>query len=219
MSESIVENESYSLRSIRLEDIFKSNHTEIWNEFLAIKDQLHPKHGFLVSDTSALLKYHDFGINKPISFETSQNSYQMKNEEMFFLSNILENEGQLGKTYHTSFWIYNEGESFGQDQSQGHIFYDKIFDQKSHWFGFKRPGENFQINKNWTLVESELIFSEPIAKHLIIFKKNTSLGITTYLKDLLLYEKGLQVYKEMEIDGKPYLFYNNHRIPKYKNDD
>lgn len=209
----LYEDEKWYLGEIDTANFFYQTNQDELAYFEQHKDEYTLKNGFLVNNPTSYFKYNKFGFTQEISF--SSNSYSLEiDDDLFTLLAILkQDEIQLGKEYIARYWIYNDGENYGQDMAKGLTFFDKAYDNQSHWLApIYKPLSSFDIQGNWSLVELKFTYTEPMADHLLIFNKNYIGDNKTYIKDLLIYEKGLLIYKEYEVNGQKYLFKNNHRI-------
>lgn len=115
--------------------------------------------------------------------------------------------------YITRFWIYNDGENFGQDCLNGMIFFMKEKDGKEDWIlPVYDARTSHEINGNWTLAEVVLSDIDKAADYKLIIKGPDRSELSYYIDDLLFYDSRLDVYREVSGVSDLFLFHNNHKI-------
>jgi hypothetical protein len=207
----IEENSTFALYEISYDLLFFESNSEEIKHFDIIKSSLYKKNDFLVSDTNQIFFFETYNQPPQIDFDTNTNSRVINNNEYHELFKIPIHSLIQGEYYKCRFWIYNHGSNFGQDATRGFIFFNQIRPDGSHnWLEPTiTPSESFEINKNWTMVETGLFYGDPTSEYLLILRRSKETDKPFFIKDFLLYNNKLMIYKEQ---GNNVLFKNNHRI-------
>lgn len=207
----IYDGDDFAFYEISKEELFSETNSEEINRFQDQRDELIEKDGFLVSDTTKHFQFNDFGNPFPIDFENNSNSAISKQKQYFNLLTIEPNTLEKGN-YIARFWMYNNGENYGQNQLTGIVFLQKSFEGKLNWVSITDPKESFEINGNWSLVEVPINYDQTDAKYSLVYIGDTKSEKEVYFKDFLFYDAGLEIYKIYSSKDKQFLFKNNHRV-------
>ena len=167
--------------------------------------------GFHVSDSTHILYHNDFDKQKSqIVFEGSGSFESLKkglNELAVFTPNTFEKD----KEYDLSVWMYNgEKDALNlwfrliveeHDTDTDQIFRTTIF-----------PEHSEVIYGNWSLIEGVFKIRNPNSSLKVITIGKNNSKATFHADELLIKEKGIDVYK-MSSDSS-FILHNNHRVRK-----
>lgn len=212
----ILSNEKGSIYSITTEDLFSPASSLDIDHYSIVKEKLHAvSEGILASD-SLWFYYNGFDtLRKDTSF-IGKGSYYGKNGNYNLL--FKENSSRLitGIPYILSYWKYNDGPNYGQGvlNSLGIVTEDK------KWLNSAAPKKSHVICDNWSLFELEFVLefeNSEIEVYEVDYSK-ANLGIRSVIDEILIYPKGLEIYKELHdnkgnllgvvINNQPYMFDN-----------
>jgi hypothetical protein len=122
---------------------------------------------------------------------------------------------EIGRDYTASFWMYNEGENFGQDAMNSRLYVEaKDEAGKIEWLAMMNPAQSIVINGSWSLVEINFTLKTK-AKILSVFINGyEQWEKTIYIDDFLIREKSTDVYRIITEDHGQIteLFKNNQQI-------
>lgn len=216
-AEKFFSNDRFELYRLPVERIFESSAKSRINDFQQkLKNKEVYKAGdFYCSDTSAVYVHE--------GFENSPSSYRMDGEGAYHgelyerkplyivPAGTLKNES----TYQLSFWFSNFGENYGQDLTNVKVHINEIMDNGDRKLLLeKRPASSMVIDGDWSLVEMEFSLKNP-GHEIEVFLRGPWKGKGDYyIDELLLREKGVDVYKVLQRDDDMIngLMKNNHRI-------
>jgi len=210
----LVKRDLYSLYEIDPDVFFENTAGQELTKFNELKDRLFKKDGFLVNDTSLYFKFIDFKSDKTdISISERNGCYFGAQKDFHILFTIEKGYLPLNKKYTARFWMYNDGENFGQDCLGGMNFFQKNTGDKLEWLDpIISAGNSQEINGNWSLVEIPFENIDNNASYELVFKGSDLAEKTIYIDDLLFYDNDLIIYKLINERNKLILFKNNHRI-------
>lgn len=215
--EKLFSTNDYSLYSLSKKSLLKNTSREVIEEFKKIKDELVSRNGFLVmpQDTSAYLHYNSFDDNpQPLSFR-GDGAYSGIKKDYNLLLKFDSLALEKDKEYTASFWMYNEGENFGQDVL-GAMLFLQIEDPsgKIEWTYNTNPSSSAVINGSWSLVEMDFTIPNNDCLASLYLKGDERSLMRFYLDELLIREKNTTCYKIIQSDGDAIkkLFFNNHQI-------
>lgn len=207
----------FSLYSISYEKFLLNDSKNRIADFQSIKDQLYEKNDFLLStnDTSTFLFYDSFENGNSETVHDGKHSLKGELKKYTQVANVNPNKLIEGREYMVSFWMYNLGEKSGQGVLTSNAFVQtKDKNGKVNWISVTNPARSVVIDGAWSLVE--LTFKmPPDAKEVSVFVKGDDKSDKViYIDDLLIREKGVDVYKIMqEKNGSiTELFANNNKI-------
>jgi hypothetical protein len=180
----------------------------IWKEFIDIsQDSISDE--FVLSDNSKYFQFSDFEESEKALTHQGHGSYSgLKKERNSFL-NIPPNTLRKNKEYIASMWMHN-GEKDALNLYLRVIVeeYDAIADE---WFSTTSfPDQAETIDGDWSLVEFTFKVRDSSNEISIISKGKKDAKASLHLDDLLVKEKGLDVYRLNKDNGT--LLYNNHII-------
>lgn len=201
--------EDYSLYEMSQEALLNNDAKEEYNEFVAKKETLFEKEGFLVSDTSLFFNYNDF--NDTTLYQPFEGGIVDVRKQKGYNSIFAIKGEQLkeGSTYIARFWMCNNGKDFGQDYLNGMIFFNKKSEGKEEWiFPLTDARNGHSIHNNWSLVEVELTDIDKNFNYELFIKGPDRSKQYYYIDDLLFYNKDLDIYK---LENQS-LLHNNHKI-------
>jgi hypothetical protein len=210
----LIKRDEYSIYEINPDVFFENTASEEFEKFNEVKNKLFEKDGFLVSDTSLFFKFADYNNpNNNISFYGNNGCYS--GYQKFYNTLFIIKKGvlSLNKKYTARFWMYNEGENFGQDCLTGMIFFRKKKENHIDWLQPVVTATNSQeINGDWSLVEISFEHNDNEAAYDLLFKGSDIAEKIIYIDDFLFYDNDLAVYKLYNFKNKTTLFHNNHWI-------
>jgi hypothetical protein len=212
--------DGYSLYEIDKNSLFKNSIKSELIKFNSKKQFLSEKNGFLVSDTNLYFSYIDFEKYHKPPFENENSCYKGLQRNLNTIFSIKGSELDVTKKYIANFWIYNDGENFGQDCLNGMIFFIKSKAGKEDWIlPIFNAGESHEINGNWSLAEATLSGIEKDADYKLVIKGSDRSKLNYYIDHLLFYDSKLDIYRLISSFNNSYLFHNNHifDIPFYNN--
>jgi hypothetical protein len=210
----LITHEEYSLYEINPEVFFRNTAFEEMQAFANKKDSLFAKNGFLVSDTSQYFSFTDFAkAGCPISFSGNNGCLTDVQRGYHTLFSVKHTALSLHKKYTVRFWMYNDGENYGQDRLAGWIFFQKHKGSSVEWLDPITSGSSsHEINNKWSMVELSFDHADPEADYDLILKCNDIAEQTFYIDELLFYDNDLLIYRLDANKQNTTLFKNNHRI-------
>ncbi len=205
--------EGYSLYEIDKNSLFRNSIMAEFIKFNSKKDLLSEKDGFLVSDTNLYFSYIDFDQYHKPPFEKDNSCFKGLQRNYNTIFSIKGSELDDTKKYIANFWIYNDGENYGQDCLNGMIFFIKSKAGKEDWiFPIFNARESHEINGNWSLAEATLSDIEKDADYKLVVKGSDRSKLNYYIDHLLFYDSKLDIYRLISSTDNIYLFYNNNRL-------
>jgi hypothetical protein len=210
----ISENEEYYLYEMPCDVFFKSNAESEYKHFSEVKNNLIEKSGFLVSDTSKFFTYIDFqSPDEKISFEVNNGCYVGLQKDYNIILSLKKGTLPLNRKYTARFWMYNNGENFGQDCLGGMIFFQKRNGDQVKWLDpIADARYSSEINGDWSLVEISFVNDDSEADYDLTVKGDDYSKLSYHIDDLLFYDSELQIYRVDREMHSYSLFHNNHRI-------
>lgn len=211
----LIERDAYSIYELPVEALFNNTALSELEQFDISKDHLFEKDGFLVSDTSLYFTFIDFEQPETgISFTGDNGCHSSLKKHYNTIFSVEGNKLELNKKYTTRFWMYNEGENYGQDCLAGLIFFQKRTGDKVEWISasYTNAGYSHEIKDAWSLVEVSFECTDNSAIYDLVIKGDDISEKMTYLDDLLFYDNDLMIYKLSGSETSFTLFKNNHRI-------
>ncbi|HQH18696.1 MAG TPA: hypothetical protein PKZ43_04010 [Bacteroidales bacterium] len=210
----IYKNDQYSLCSLDFNTLFENTAKEEITNFNRICHLLKKKNGFLVSDTSSFIYFHDFEEMQNDTSIEGKGAYSGKLKDYNKFGEIPPNTLNTEKEYIASFWMYNNGENYGQDMVSSLAIIQEGEGEGSEWTVVIDPCTSQCINGNWSLVE--LKFKIKDASHLIaiLIKGKDNSKKPIYVDNLLVRESNSIIYKVIEKNNGDItkLFKNNQMI-------
>ncbi len=213
----VYENDQFSLLSLRKDHLFIDSSLNYISSFNEIQDQLVEKGGFLLRkrDKDKFLRFYSYdSLNSDIT-RTGLASYQGNMKDYNFLARLKPLELTEGKTYIFSFWMYNDNDQFGQKALDAFVIFEaKNSNNESKWLINVDPSKSVNIEGQWSLIEIECTIPDSNHEYSVVVKGKGKSKLNCYMDDLLIREKGCDVYKVLKADsqGVTKLFYNNHNI-------
>lgn len=218
-SKLMFDNESYSLYSISKDMLLVDSSNAYLSSFQEHKKNLVAKSGFLVKekDLNKFLLYHSYDSLNGNIIKTGKASYQGELKNYNKLAEIKPFSFKAGQPYIISFWIYNDDEEHGQKAMDGIVFLEhRNTNESLPWPVVYPPSQSVNIDGKWTLVEIEFTSNDDKYGYIVCLKGSDKSVLNCYIDDLLIREKGCDVYKVLKEDnnGVYEMFYNNHRITR-----
>lgn len=210
-------NSDYSLYSLPYNALFVNTSQQEVLSFEKIKNQLAEKNGFLTtSHDSTTVIIFDSYENQPRQISRSgSGAYKGAMKDYNVLEKINANVLKIDKEYVVSFWMYNDGENYGQDALSSTVFVETISQNDSiEWIATTNPVNGFMIDGAWSMVELTFKLTDENDRVSINLKGDDKSKKSFIIDDLLIREKECSVFKiEGETKGRIVeLFKNNHRI-------
>lgn len=218
-SRRIFDSDGYAMYALSKEMLFVDSSDYMISSFNEHKQQLVEKEGFLVKagDDDKYLRFYDYDSLQGEHALSGKGSFQGHLKDYNKIATITPSELEPGKTFVISFWIYNDGKNFGQKALDGLAIIElKDASGQVQWPVIVPPASSVNIDGQWTLVEMELNVPDNKSEYAILIKGNDKSDLDIYVDDLLIREKGCDVYKVLNSNnsGITELFYNNHHIRK-----
>ena len=200
----LYQNQYYELLAIDPIDLFMydSTYIDVYNR---IRDSLFlTKRDFLVNDTSLFFDFYNTNQNKPILEFTKDNFSSGKKSEY----NILykdKSKFDHNRIYNVSFWYYNNAK-----QINNNILVVSEINKKgkSKWTTKSSISKSFNIYDEWSLISVDFKIKKETDMVSIFLKGGWRDEQTIYYNEILVRDKGLNVYKTLPDSA---LFYNNFR--------
>jgi hypothetical protein len=209
--EMIFTSNDYSFYKIEKNVLFKNTYDEELKKYRTLKTKLKSQQGFLTDQPGSFIFYNDFETSpSKIAFE-SKGAYsgikKGKNEFASLKPNSLEKD----KTYVVSAWMYNNHKDA---LNLWFRFMVEEYDEPNNlWYTTTAfPEFSEVIYGNWSLIELEFQIQDPKNKVFIVSKGKDNSKADLHLDDLLIYEKGVLIYKVKRAGSSPVLFKNNQDI-------
>jgi hypothetical protein len=213
-SKVLISNAEYSIYEIQPKAFFENTSFQEINDFNKFKDNLFQKNTFLVSDTTLYFSFLDFKQKSPgISFSENNGCYSGLQRNYNSIFSIEPGTLQVNRNYTTRFWMYNDGENFGQDCLEGMIFFQKRKGDHIEWLNpIITAGTSHEIFGKWSMVELSFDNNTNDMWYDLVIKGNDLSDKSIYIDDLLIFDSELAIYKYLKSDNHYFLFHNNHRI-------
>jgi len=205
----------FSVWSIQKSRLFENNTGEEIRTFKKIQSKLACRNGFLTTDSSSVIVFDSFE-NMPRNIVYSgKGSNKVEGGKNCILMTIEGNKFRADKEYILSFWMYNDGENFGQNAMVSLLLVEEADESDSfRKIASGNPQRSYIMNGNWSLIELPFKISNPAGKVRISLIDNSKKKRTFYIDDLFIKEKDATVYKILKEDNGNIigLFKNNHRM-------
>lgn len=204
---------SFELYQISPEILFESSAEKEIVSFLNIKDKLYENDGFLVTDSSTVILFKKFDDKQSDFVFSGKGSFNGYKKESNLIAEFSPGVLQEGKEYIASTWMYN-----GQLDALNFWFrfiFEEYDQSAEHWeIIYTIPEQSEVIDGDWSLVELQFKVINSNNPTCIKTLGKTIDKLEFYLDDLLIREKGVDVFKPVyNEDGSiRELFKNNHRI-------
>ncbi len=215
--EKFFSNEHFELYRLPVDRIFESSAKSRINDF---QQKLKNKEVYRVgdyysSDSSALFMHEGFEDMPSVNHIDGRGAYHGELYERKPLYRVPAGTLKKDTTYQLSFWFSNFGKNFGQDITNVKVRLNEVMDNGDRKILIElRPASSMAIDGDWSLVEME--FSLKDSGHAIeVFLRGPWKGKGDYyIDELLLREKGVDVYKVLQRDDDIIngLMKNNQRI-------
>ena len=209
----LIERDEYSFYEVDKNTLFENNAHIEFQKFNSKKATLFAKNAFMVSDTSLYFSYTDFDQYKDAPFNKNNACFNGLQKDYSTIFSIKGSELNDSSTYIARFWMYNNGDNFGQDCLNGMIFFTKTKNGKEDWiFPLYNARESHDINGNWSLTEAQLTNIDKEADYSLLIKGSDISKMSFYIDHLLFYDHKLDIYKTNTSTNHSILFHNNHTI-------
>lgn len=206
-------NETANLYSILPEVLFSSSAGEEIEDFEIKKEQLFLNSGFLVEDTTAFLYYDGFENEQSEFVFSGKRAMSGNKKETTLIAEFPAGTFQKGKIYEASAWMFN-GQLDALNFWLRFIFeeYDEVNNSWGITYTITEQSET--INGDWSLVELAFKVNDPSRYTCLKLTGKEIDKVKFYMDDLLVREKGMDVYKVLETQNNSIveLFKNNQRI-------
>jgi hypothetical protein len=199
---------SFNFYQITPDELFKYTAKQEIADFNLIKDSsLIYKNGFYVSDTSKYFYYNSFEHSPyKISFRGKGSGVVKKNTKKTIVDFNPKTFNQE-TSYNLSLWAYNADNNLNEHFHFNLVEYNEkgiVWEQEFY------PELSQLINGDWSLVEFDFKMKNKNNKLKLYTRGSVYSHGNIIYDDLLIYEKPLKIYKEIEKDKE--LFMNNHQI-------
>jgi len=191
----IYENEEFTLYRINPNDLFKNTSAIKIREFNNMKNLLSLRDGFFTNDSSGYFFFNDFENNPFHISRTGKGSYTGLKKNFNKLAHINKNELIPDQSYTASFWMYNQGENFGQDILNSMFILQEKQNNETKWTKIVNPAYSPVIDGDWSLVEMEFSLKDVNTEIDLILKGDDLSDKPVYIDDFLIYKTSTLNYK------------------------
>lgn len=199
----------FELLQINFDDLFSDDRQTVLNEYLSKKPYLIKQDSFYVSGLSRILYYNGFENTQSDTTLRGKGSFVSKKKGKNVFAEFSPNTFQNEKEYDVSIWMFN-----GEKDALNlwfRLIIEEYDENTNQWYTTIIFPESAEvINNNWSLVEGTFTVHNSKNKIYIVSKGKEDSKATLHVDDLLIKEKGIDVFKYDEINKS--LFYNNHKI-------
>ncbi|MBN1951029.1 MAG: hypothetical protein JW801_07485 [Bacteroidales bacterium] len=208
----VYSNSEFELLEISYEQVFRDERQTVIDQFEALFPDLSLKDGFYSADTSGFIFYDDFEHSPSGIHFRGEGAYSGLKKGVNTLAEFPPNTFRKAVTYHFSLWMHH-----GEPDALN-LWFRILIEEKNPETGNYRLAEIFPehsetITDNWSLVEADFLVNDPSSTITIISKGKENSKASLHADDLLIREKGTDIYRLESSDGTR-LFYNNHEIKK-----
>lgn len=194
----LFKNDQFVLAELQFDTVFKSTAAFEIEHFKQLQNSLVEKNGFYMSDTSKFFFYKSFDeLESEIKYNGTGAISGLKRDYTFLVKD-LPCSLDTGREYVISYWLNNKIET--STQTDG-IVEEKGPDGNSEWNVFIRPIESLVIDGDWSLAEKEFKPKYRNESISILFAGNGYSNLKLYADELMIREKGLDVYKILSVDS------------------
>jgi hypothetical protein len=210
----VEKNSEFEAYSITKDQLLKFNTENEINQYKTKKDGLFYRNGFLTNDTSSIFYFDSFDETKTDIKLDGNGSFTGLKKNYNTLAKFNPGYFKKDEDYIASFWMYNAGDNFGQDQLNSMFILQEKNIKTSKWSKIVNPMNSQVINGDWSLVEMEFKIEAPDDNIDFILKGDNYSKIRIYLDDFMIYKKGSSNYKieSNEMKNDSVLLINNQRI-------
>lgn len=211
ISERIFENDRFIIARLDYDKVFNKNAQYLVDEFLAKRDGLKEMNGFLVSENTDTLVYHNYSNGQDsISYRFGK-AYEGDRLNFNFLSEKAHYNFEPGKEYIVSFWHYNKEELMTQI---GMVREECDAEGNNcEWLDHVGPLGSMVIDGNWSLVEKKFKAPEREKLACFIMVSYEKEAFKIYVDEFMIRPADSEVYQLIEKEGKQYVIKNNILIP------
>lgn len=210
--------EEYDLLSVSKGKLFENTAKYEIKHFNTIKESLVQNNGFLMfpKDSNSFVLYISFDDKPTDKLYRGNGAFTCSKSDYNLLVEIEPGILSVDREYEVSLWINNSGENYGQDVLNSMLFVqsEDTVAKKQEWIANTNPAKSSIINGNWSMVELSFKISDQNAKISVYIKGGRTPKINYFVDDLLIREKGTDVYKIIEKRDEQIieLFKNNYKI-------
>lgn len=206
------ENNELKFYEIEKSVLFNTDAEAEQKRFNEKKSDFYARNDFLVSDSSSYFIYYDFEASKSKYSFRGEGAFSGSKNDTLVLLTLNGKDMEINTSYIVSVWVYNCGLNFGQDQLRGKLKLQSMNDPliKSPTFS---PRYSQTIYGCWSLVEFPFRLKNNEGKYRLLFFSDLNSDKTFYADDLLIYKKGVEIYRKDKQGKLTFLFKNNHKIP------
>ena len=210
----ISKNNEFELYTISKNDFFKNTTQKEIDFYNNIKGQLTERKGFLISDTNAFLYYDGFEDKNSDYILSGTGALSGPKKQYHKLASFDEGTFEISTRYTASFWMYNQGENYGQDMLNCMFILQEKDADNSKWSKIVNPMKSLVINDDWTLVEMNFKLNNPNTKITFLLKGNDNSKKEIYIDEFMIYNKSSLNYRfeTNENSRDTVLIKNNQRI-------
>ena len=212
---SIGDFKDFSLLSISPDQLFANSSKQVIEDFYG--KELINNGDFLTArvDSGKFVHYNSFDDIKSDQAFRGAGAYHGKMKAYSELDKLEASLLEMDKTYTLSLWMYNQNENFGIDALKSVIIVQAEGEGKAvNWITTVEPFRSMVINENWSMAEVDFTIADTTGQIAILNKGQDLVEDEFYIDDLLIREKGVDLYKVVRKEGDAVieLFMNNHQI-------
>lgn len=221
----IYSDNEYSLYSITKDELFRNTSADEIRIFEQLKNRLKDVNGFLITvsdsavsieDTNAVITYNSFEDSPQEQSYRGKGAYYGEMKNYNHLATFDPSSSNKNIEYVASYWMYNDGERYGQDAQNSMTFIESKDKDGNvlNWAGMTNPARSLVIDDKWSLIEIPFKIPAGTKTISICLKDDDDSKMKFYVDDVLIRAKDTDVYKIMKEENGSIteLFKNNHRI-------
>ncbi|HZK08132.1 MAG TPA: hypothetical protein VFC92_08010 [Bacteroidales bacterium] len=206
---SISKNDKFELLQIEFDDLFSDDRNKVINDFQEKLSDLAQQDEFYVTRPGSVLYFNNFeNISSDTSFRGQGSFTSIKKGKNVF-AEFPPNTFQKDKEYEFSMWMFN-----GEPDALNmwfRVIVEEFDEINNTWYTTTFfPDQAEVINNNWSLAEGVFTVKYPKNRVYIVSKGKEDATASLHVDDLLIKERGVDVYKIDSLDNS--LFFNNHRV-------
>lgn len=193
ISKTIFTNNSFELRELTYDDVFKNNSEQLSNEFALIKDSLHSYSNFLCSEKPDTILYNSFDDSKSENLYRGKGAFKGVKKDFNVLLTKANYNLKNDRDYIVSFWYYNKDEL----RLQNTCIIEECDTEGNNceWNTMWNPGESMVIDGDWSLVEKKFRVKNNDEQISIFLNGDSKSTQEIYVDDLMIRPADVDVYK------------------------
>jgi hypothetical protein len=205
----IYKSDKLELLQIEFDDLFSDDRSEVVDAFREKLPGLARHDGFYITAPGSFLYYNDFENMRSDTAFRGQGSFASIKKGKNIFAEFPPNTFQKDKEYEFSMWMFN-----GEPDALNlwfRLIVEEYDEANNKWYTTTYfPDQAEVISNNWTLAAGTFMVKDPKNKIYIVSIGKENSKADLHADDLLIKEKGVDVYKIDSLDNT--LFFNNHSL-------